>query len=154
MKVFTAALASLSLLIAPVAYAQQETPQDSAPSSSPAQQPQNKNSSAEQQIPLTQSKPAQQKPLISTKALEGKTVKNQQGKDIGKIQELMVDPDSGRVQYVVLASGSMWSKGGDTLSIPWETLRLGWNKEDLVVELDKDQLQKVPSEESATASSH
>jgi len=150
MKMLTAALASFSLLVAPAAFAQsQEQSSSSTAPPPPAQQQQDTKDKTEQQIPLAQSKPAQQKPLISSKALEGKNVKDTQGNDVGKIEELMVDADSGTVQYAVLASGGMLSK--ERLAIPWETLRMGLGNNDLVVEIDQNQLQKVPSAANASA---
>jgi sporulation protein YlmC with PRC-barrel domain len=150
MRMLTAALASFSLFIAPTAFAQsQEQSSSSTAPSPPAQQQQDKSDQTQPQIPLAQSKPTQQKPLVSTKALEGKTVKDTQGNDVGKIEELMVDADSGSVQYAVLASGGILSK--ERLAIPWETLRMGLGKNDLVVEIDQSQLQKLPNAASASS---
>lgn len=149
MRKLTAALASFSLFVVPAVFAQsQEQSSSSTAPSPPAQHQQDKNAQDRQPIPLAQSKPPQQKPLVSSKALEGKTVKDNQSNEVGKIEELMVDPNSGSVQYAVLASGGMLSK--ERLAIPWETLRMGLGKDDLIVELDQNQLPKLPSAPSAS----
>ena len=62
--------------------------------------------------------------------------------------KLKVDADSGRVQYAVLASGGILNKKRS--AIPWETLRMGLGKDDLVVEIDPNQLQKLAGSASAS----
>jgi PRC-barrel domain len=54
----------------------------------------------------------------------------------------MIDPQSGQVRYAVLAAGGVMGMGGERYSIPWETLKMGLGTDELVVELDKAQLQK------------
>jgi sporulation protein YlmC with PRC-barrel domain len=163
-------LASVGLLCAMPAFAQQQAPsenpvdqspppasedpaaQSPPPASEEPAQPQNEKSSAAQEtIPLAQSKPAQQQPLVSTQSIVGATVKNTQGDELGKIQELMVDPQSGRVQYAVLSAGGVLGMGGERYSIPWEAMKMGLGKDELVVELDKEQLQQASGASSATS---
>ena len=56
----------------------------------------------------------------------------------------MIDPQSGRIVYAVIASGGVLGMGGKSLAIPWETFTVGLEKDALVVEIDKDKLQRPP----------
>ena len=152
MRTLITAIASVSLFYVATALAQQEaqpenrTAEPPPPATAPAQPPHPAPPTAAQPtLPLAQSKPAQQKPLISTQSLVGTTVKNTQGEKLGTIEELMIDPQSGRVQYAVLASGGILGMGSERLSLPWETLKMGLGEEELVVEVDKSQLTQAPS---------
>jgi sporulation protein YlmC with PRC-barrel domain len=60
--------------------------------------------------------------LLSTATLLGSDVKNPQGEDIGDLQHLMIDPQSGRVIYAVVSMGSVLGMGGKTVQVPWEAL--------------------------------
>jgi sporulation protein YlmC with PRC-barrel domain len=103
--------------------------------------------SAQESIPLATSKPAQQQTLISSRALVGTAVKNQQGEKVGDIRELMIDPESGRIVYAVMASGGVLGMGEKNLAVPWETFKVGLEKDELVVQIDKDKLQSGSSYE-------
>ncbi len=149
MRTLMATLAASSLLLATSTLAQQPPPPEERaaqppPASQPAEQ-QEHSREMQQAIPLAQGKPAQQQPLVSTQALVGTTVKNAQGEELGQIEELMIDAQSGQVQYAVLASGGVLGVGGERYSLPWETLKMGLGKDELVVEVDKAQLQKAAS---------
>jgi hypothetical protein len=78
-------------------------------------------------------------------------VQNQQGEDVGKIQELMVDAQNGHIQSVVLASGRILGLGSDHISVPWQALQIGLNTDGLVVRLDTTQLRRAVSGGSVTA---
>jgi sporulation protein YlmC with PRC-barrel domain len=110
-------------------------------------QAQRANGPDQESIPLATSKPAQQQTLVSSGALVGTAVKNLQGEKLGDLRELMIDPQTGRVVYAVLASGGVLGMGEKSLAIPWETLKVGLGKEELIVEIDKDKLQTVPPHE-------
>jgi sporulation protein YlmC with PRC-barrel domain len=98
----------------------------------------------EESIPLATSKPTQEQTLVSSNAFVGATVKNPQGEKLGSLQELMIDPQSGRIVYAVLASGGVLGMGEKSIAIPWETLKVGLKEDELVVEVDKDKLQAAP----------
>jgi sporulation protein YlmC with PRC-barrel domain len=92
-------------------------------------------------IPLSESKaPQQHAPLISNTAIVGATVKNSQGEKLGNIREIMIDPQTGRVAYVLLTSSDMLGMNEKSLAIPWEALRVGLGQNELVVEVDNSKL--------------
>ena len=100
--------------------------------------------STQQTIPLAASKPAQQDTLVSSNTIVGATVTNAQGEELGEIDELMIDPQTGTVKHAVLALSGGWLTTAKRIALPWETLKIGLGKEKLVVEMDKNQLQNAP----------
>lgn len=180
----SAVFTSISLLLAPVAFAQQETgatPQEPMemqqeaaetpppPPTSPtveepvaqpeaqrqdteAQRQDTGEAAAQQSIPLAAGKPTQQQPLVASSTIVGAMVKNPQGEDLGEIQELMIDPKSGRIVHALLSFGGVLGVGQKQVAIPWETFKMGLGQEEFVVELSKEQLQNVASAEESQQS--
>lgn len=163
MKTFrtaTISAVSLSLLLATATLAQEEARDEEpvAPSRPAAEEPASQTMQPEQSrtaltsqstIPLSNSKPTQQGARLSSSALIGTTVKNTQGEDLGKIQELMIDPQSGQISSAVLSFGGVLGMNEKKVEIPWDTLKVSLGNKELVVEVDKKQLQNVPSAETA-----
>jgi len=76
-------------------------------------------------------------------------VKNTQGEDLGKIEELMIDPQSGRISSAMLSFGGVLGMNEKRIEIPWDTLQVGLGKKELIVEMDKEQLRPTPSTDTA-----
>ncbi|HRX86804.1 MAG TPA: PRC-barrel domain-containing protein [Phycisphaerae bacterium] len=73
--------------------------------------------------------------------LIGADVKNNAGKDLGEIKDIVVDPQSGRVAYAVLQFGGFLGMGDKLFAIPWHSLTIESN--DLVkLDIDKSQLKE------------
>lgn len=70
----------------------------------------------------------------------GANVKNSAGKDLGEIEDVVVDPQSGRVAYAVLQFGGFMGLGDKLFAIPWRSLQI--QNDDLVkLDIDKSQLE-------------
>jgi sporulation protein YlmC with PRC-barrel domain len=59
------------------------------------------------------------KPLIESDRVEGTTVYDRQGNNVGSIKRLMIEKLSGRVAYAVMSFGSFLGIGGEEHAIPW-----------------------------------
>jgi hypothetical protein len=59
------------------------------------------------------------KPLIESDRVEGTTVYDPQGNDIGSIKRLMIEKISGRVAYAVMSFGGFLGMGEDEHAVPW-----------------------------------
>jgi len=92
---------------------------------------------------------AQQRTFLSSRDLVGAAVKNPQGEELGEIQELLIDPQSGRISVAVLSVGGVLGVGAKRVAISWATLEQGLGGEELVAALSKEQLQNAPSFEEA-----
>jgi len=85
-------------------------------------------------------------PLRTQRASEliGMEVRNQQNEDLGKIEDLAIDPDAGRVIYGVLSFGGFLGMGDKFFAIPWSSLKQVAAAEDYVtLDLDKDRLKNA-----------
>ena len=57
-------------------------------------------------------------------SLIGNQVNNEEGECLGKIQELVIDPNTGHVKDVVLSLGEAPKFGSALSAIPWKALKL------------------------------
>ncbi|HRX84219.1 MAG TPA: PRC-barrel domain-containing protein, partial [Phycisphaerae bacterium] len=79
----------------------------------------------------------------STKLIGSKVV-NPEGKDLGKIEDIAVDPDSGRVAYAVLSFGGFLGIGDKYFAIPFESLKFDpQNDEKVSLAVEKSQLENA-----------
>ena len=62
------------------------------------------------------------KPLIESDRVEGTTVYDRQGNNVGSIKRLMIEKLNGRVAYAVMSFGSFLGIGGEEHAIPWGKL--------------------------------
>jgi sporulation protein YlmC with PRC-barrel domain len=81
--------------------------------------------------------------------LIGKDVRNMQGEDLGDIKDVVVDVGNGRVHYVVLSFGGFLGLGDKQFAYPMKVFRPAADKDELVLNVDKEQLKKAPGFEQA-----
>lgn len=74
----------------------------------------------------------------------GTDVKNTKGEDLGDIKDLVVDPQSGRVVYAVVSFGGVLGMGSKLFAIPMSVLRWTADKDDYILDMDKETLKKAP----------
>ena len=55
----------------------------------------------------------------------GTRIKNAEGKDIGEIDRLLIDPQSGKVSHVVVGLGGFLGVGEKKVVVPWSELKMG-----------------------------
>ena len=100
-----------------------------------------------QQSPTAPAAPAAQRPAVQVDAnsIVGSTVRSSDGRDIGKVSRLMVDPSDGRVTTVIMTIGGTLGVGGETVSIPWGSVRVGQDGRNLVLTVDQQIIEQAPS---------
>lgn len=76
--------------------------------------------------------------------LTGTKVQNLQGENIGKIQDLMIDLDSGHILYTVLSFGGFMGIGDDYFAIPMEALVFSDHDDVIKLDIDKETLKNAP----------
>ena len=82
--------------------------------------------------------------VLSASSLKGDNVVNHQGEDLGKIEEIMIDLDRGRVAYAVLSFGGFLGLGDKLFAIPWQAITVDTVKKQLILNADKALLEKAP----------
>ncbi|HET9234806.1 MAG TPA: PRC-barrel domain-containing protein [Candidatus Eisenbacteria bacterium] len=82
--------------------------------------------------------------VISTTSLIGDKVVNRAGENLGKIEELMLDLEKGRVAYAVLSFGGVMGMGEKMFAIPFEALQLDASREHFTLDVDKKKMSNAP----------
>ena len=81
--------------------------------------------------------------FLSAGTIKGDKVVNIDGDDIGKIEELMIDLQDGRVAYAVLSFGGFLGMGDKLFAIPWQALSLKVHKHAFALDIPKDVLERA-----------
>ena len=74
----------------------------------------------------------------------GMAVKNTQNEDVGKINDLVFDPEKGKISYAVLSIGGILGVGDKLVAIPITSLKPQPGQKHLVVNMQKAQLEAAP----------
>lgn len=82
--------------------------------------------------------------VLSSSTICSDHVKNAAGEDLGKIEDLMIDLDSGRIAYAVLSFGGFLKMGNKLFAVPWAALRVDTVNKQFILGVDKSVLEKAP----------
>lgn len=82
--------------------------------------------------------------VLSATTLIGDRVMNRAGENLGKIEELMIDLERGRVAYAVLSFGGFLGMGDKLFAIPFQALRLNKDENSFRLDVDKEKLKNAP----------
>lgn len=82
--------------------------------------------------------------VMGASTLIGDKVINRQGEDLGKIEELMIDMNSGKIRYGVLSFGGFLGIGDKLFAVPFQLLELDTQRECFVFDADKEKLERAP----------
>ena len=75
------------------------------------------------------------KTFLPTTSIKGSKVVNAKDEKLGKIEEIMIDEERGRIAYAVLSVGGWLGAGNEFFAIPWESLER--NRDDYILRVDK-----------------
>ena len=78
--------------------------------------------------------------LLSARRLQGNEIYDRQGNKLGTIEDLMLDIDSSRVQYAVLAFGTPLGQAKKHFAVPITALALDTENECFVISASKERL--------------
>src|SRR5580700_10912270 len=82
--------------------------------------------------------------VLAASTLEGDSVRNSAGEDLGKVDEIMIDLPSGRVAYAVLSFGGVLRMGNKLFAVPWSALRIDQDEKCFILDVDKRTLETAP----------
>jgi sporulation protein YlmC with PRC-barrel domain len=77
-------------------------------------------------------------------AVIGDSVRNSAGENLGKIEDLILDPQTGTAAFAVLSFGGFSGPGGKLVAVPWTAFSLSATG-DLLLDIDKDTLHNAPN---------
>jgi len=81
---------------------------------------------------------------IQSKSLVGSTVRNREGKDVGKVTNLLIDPSQGRINGVIVSMGGTAGFGAQEITVSWSALQLARDQQNVIVTLQQELLQQAP----------
>ncbi len=82
--------------------------------------------------------------VLSASTLIGDNVVNSAGEDLGELEEIMLDVDTGQVAYAVLSFGGFLGMGDKLFAIPWGALQVDTVNERLILDVVKEELENAP----------
>lgn len=74
----------------------------------------------------------------------GMKVESTEGKSLGKIKDLVLDPDEGDVQYAVLDFGGFLGIKDKYFIVPWEAINFTPNGKKIMLDVSKRDLKNAP----------
>jgi sporulation protein YlmC with PRC-barrel domain len=81
---------------------------------------------------------------LSGTSVIGDSVVNSAGESLGKIKDLMIDIESGRIAYAVLSFGGVLGLGDKLFAVPWSSMVLDAPNKQFVMSVAKDTLERAP----------
>jgi sporulation protein YlmC with PRC-barrel domain len=119
-----AAVAAVGLALQAAAFAADSDPSSSSSSSS--------------------SKQSSKKSVQASK-LKGSQISSNTGENLGTIEEIVIDPDSGMVQFVILDAGPAAGGGQNYKAVPWQAFKADKSGQNLTLNTEKQKLQASPN---------
>ena len=101
-------------------------------------------------VALAAKNPATHYPaLVGASEIKGTHVKNLQGQDLGAIDEVLIDPDTGQVRFAILEVGGFLGVGSTRVAVPLGAFQITQegNKSKWVLDADKEKLKNAPKVE-------
>lgn len=87
-------------------------------------------------------------PVIRANQIAGMVVKDPAGKDLGKVEDVVVDMETGKVRYAAIAFGGFLGLGDKLFAVPFHSLKLHHNPGDKTqhfeLNVDKKALENAP----------
>lgn len=81
---------------------------------------------------------------LTSTSIIGDRVQNHEGEDLGHIDNLMINVNDGRIEYVVIEFGSFLGVGGKLFAVPFSELRLDAERQLFVLNRTKEYLKTCP----------
>lgn len=81
--------------------------------------------------------------FLSASKMKGEKVTNMNGEELGKIEDVMIDQDEGKIAYVVIKFGGFLGIGDKEFAIPWDALAGGQGGSPFTLKINKEILEKA-----------
>ncbi|WP_321950716.1 PRC-barrel domain-containing protein [Paraburkholderia bannensis] len=82
--------------------------------------------------------------VMAASTLEGDHVYSSDNEEIGKIKEIMLDVQQGRIVYAVMSSGGFLGIGDKLLALPWPALALDAQRKCFVLNVTAARVKDAP----------
>src|SRR4051812_35624056 len=78
--------------------------------------------------------------ILPAGTLRGTRVHNFAGEELGKVDEFVLDFDSGRISFVVVSVGGFLGIGDKLFPVPWELFTMRTGEHEFFLDVDKQML--------------
>lgn len=112
---------------------------------------QQKTGYTQQQSGKMQSDQMQSSQSITADELEGMEVVSQQGEEIGEIQKITIDKQSGEVQFVTFSKGGILGMGAEEIAVPLSAFEI--RNDQAILTVDQSKLENVPQQNAEVTDS-
>lgn len=82
---------------------------------------------------------------LSATTLMDDEVVNASNEKIARIEDIMLDVETGRANYAVLSSGGFLGIGDEHVAIPFEILKVDFENERCVLDVPKERFENAPT---------
>lgn len=82
--------------------------------------------------------------VMAASTLAGDKVRNANGEDLGKVDEIMIDIPTGHVAYAVVSFGGFLRMGNKLFAIPWSALKVDEDDKCFILDVDRQTLETAP----------
>jgi sporulation protein YlmC with PRC-barrel domain len=82
--------------------------------------------------------------VMAASTLDSDRVLSSDGEEVGKVKDIMLDVESGRIAYMVMSSGGFLGIGDKLLAVPWNALTLDADRKCFVVGLSSERVKNAP----------
>jgi hypothetical protein len=82
--------------------------------------------------------------VMGASTLEGDSVFSSDDEEIGKIKEIMLEVESGRIVYAVMSCGGFLGIGDKLLALPWPALTLDTTHKCFVLNVSAEKIKQAP----------
>lgn len=83
-------------------------------------------------------------PLLRVSDIKGKTLMGDDGREIGKVDEIIFDTYSGRIAFVAVTFGGVMGIGADRVAVPWTAFDVNKEGRLYASKLDKETVRSAP----------
>lgn len=146
--IFITGLTVGAFLLAPAVFAEEGSHAEKDMKSSTYQESSETTSSkqkdAAESSQQTKEHAAQESRSLKASEVMGYTVKNAEGQELGEIEDLVIDPEHGRIAYAVLSFGGFLGMGDKLFAIPWDAMKPLPAQETIMFDVTKEKLENAP----------
>lgn len=82
--------------------------------------------------------------VIDAESLEDRDVVGVTGDELGEVEEVRMDPKTGKIAYLMVEYGGFIGLGDELAAIPWELVRATNDEQGVVVDVTEEQLKGSP----------
>ncbi|OHV72601.1 PRC-barrel domain-containing protein [Ensifer sp. LCM 4579] len=80
----------------------------------------------------------------------GADLRNVQDEDLGDVEDVVLDPHTGNILYVVVSRGGFFGIGSEMVAVPWDRLRVSPSMSTFVLPVDEAAIEQAPRVASET----